>query len=144
MQEKIEKLENQIAELQTTIASLETDTDATEVRALLGLLGLFVRCVCVIFGVYWQDKITKMNAKIIELEDANATLGTGGDTSEVRCALVWSVWSVWSVWCVWCVWCVCDLDLAFLADEGGVRENDCRAEGEYWEAEEGGCDVVLL
>ena len=86
MQEKIEKLENQIAELQTTIATLETDADATEVRALLGRLGLFVRCaccVCVIFGVYWQDKITKMNAKIIELEDANATLGTGGDVTEV-------------------------------------------------------------
>ncbi len=44
-----------------------------------------------------------------------------------------------------CVWCVCVIwILAFLADEGGVRENDCRAEGEYCEVEEGGCDMTLL
>jgi hypothetical protein len=87
MQEKIEKLENQIAELQTTIATLETDADATEVRALLGLFVWCVCGVCVIFGFYWQDKIAKMNAKIMELEDANATLGMGGDTTEVLARL---------------------------------------------------------
>ncbi len=117
MQEKIEALEVKIVELETTIASLETDADASEVRGAFG--APFVRCVCVvcvILAFHVQDKITKMNAKIIELEQANATLGTGGDVKEVRARL-----------CGVCACVVCALVcviwiLAFHADEGGVRD----------------------
>jgi hypothetical protein len=38
MQEKIENLEVKIVELETTIATLETDADATEVRGFWSFL----------------------------------------------------------------------------------------------------------